>query len=79
MLKHLSLQLAENKRFFLQQKHFEEGETTGHMLAMLAKSLQPPSHIVAVKDAQGAPCYSTQSIKDSFSIFFQDVYTSKVQ
>lgn len=52
----IPLYLAENERFFLQQKHFEEGENMGHMLALLAKT-HPPSHIVA--DAQGTPCYST--------------------
>lgn len=36
MSRQLALQLAENKRFFLQQTHFEEGEAIRHMLAMLA-------------------------------------------
>lgn len=70
--------LAENKRFFLQQKQFEEGENRGHMLALLAKSQQASSHIVAVANPQGTICYSTQDIIDTFKDFFQEVYTSKV-
>lgn len=38
--KHVALQLAENKLFFLQQKHFEEGENMGHMLEMLVQIQQ---------------------------------------
>lgn len=79
MLKDLPLQLAENKRFFLQQSHFEEGECTGHMLAMLAKSQQSSSLIGAITDPMGVSCHTTKSIKDVFKLFFQDVYSSKVQ
>lgn len=79
MLRDLSLQLAENKRFFLQQSHFDEGENTGHMLAMLSKSQQPSSLIGVVHYIQGVPCYTTKSIMDVFKLFFQDVYSSKVQ
>lgn len=50
----------------------------GHMLALLAKSQQAPSHIVIVAYAQGTLCYSTQAIIHTFKNFFQDVYTSKV-
>lgn len=76
MLKQLSLQLAENQIFFLQKKHFEEGENTGHMLALLAKSQQAPSHIVAVVNAQGTLCYSTQTIIDTFKDFPQQMQSN---
>lgn len=79
VLSQLSLQLAKNKCFFLQQKHFEEGENAGHMLALLAKTQQSPSHIAAVTDAYGVPHYSTQAIIKIYRDFFKDVYTSKVQ
>lgn len=36
--KHMVLTKAANKRFFLQQRFFEVGENTGHMLAMMARS-----------------------------------------
>lgn len=45
----VSTTAAENKRFFLQQKYFNEGENTGHLLAMIAKAQQSMTHIEAIQ------------------------------
>lgn len=74
----LSLQLAKSKHFFLQQCYFEEGEITGHMLAMLAKTSQASSHINAIREHQGIDYHSTADIIRVFSTFFTDLYTYKV-
>lgn len=52
--RHLALQLAENKCFFLQHKHFQEGETTRHMLAILANTQQAFSFITAISNYRGS-------------------------
>lgn len=51
--KHLVLTKVENKRLFLQQKYFEEGETTGHVLAMMVRLQKGLSHIEAINNSSG--------------------------
>lgn len=41
----VAIKKAENKRFFLQQPYFEEGEGTGHILASVVKTQRPSSLI----------------------------------
>lgn len=48
----VELQLAENKHFFLQQKHYEERENTGHMLARLIRNQQCSTHKDKLEDSQ---------------------------
>lgn len=69
---------AENKRFFLQQRFFEEGENTGHMLAMMAKSKKGSSHIETITSPSEDLVSSHAGILSTFRYFYADVYSSKV-
>lgn len=53
---------AENKHFFLQQKFYEEGENTSHMIAMMAISNRGIAFISAVKDTSGMVVHSHSDI-----------------
>lgn len=53
LFKTVTVQPAENKRFLLQQRHFEEGESMGHMLAMLVRTQQPAAFISVLRDSRG--------------------------
>lgn len=77
MSRQVELQLAKNKCFFLQQKHYEEGDNTGHMLAMLIRN-QCSAHIDKLYDSQGCLRNSTQDILQVFCTFYNDLYSSKV-
>lgn len=72
------LTTAENKRFFTQRKYFEEGENTGHVLAVTARSQQGESHIETIQDSAGNKVRDVAQILDVFSIFFKELYASKV-
>lgn len=78
MSKQVAFQLAENKQFFLQQKHFEEGEFTGHILAMLIRTQQVSSYISAIQDAQGLVHCSSADVLHVFCTFYVDLYSAKV-
>lgn len=49
----LSLEKAENRRFFLKQAQYEEGERTGHMLALLARSQSSSTSITSIETPSG--------------------------
>lgn len=78
MSRQVELQLAENKRFFLQQKHYEVEETTRHMLAMLICNRQSSAHVDQLYNSHGCISTSTKDILEAFHSFYKDLYTSKV-
>lgn len=49
----VSLNAAENKRFFIKQNYFNEGQNTGHLLAVIAKAQQNTAHIEAIQTPLG--------------------------
>lgn len=71
------LSTTEKKRYFLQQNYFEEGENTGHLLAMVAKAQQESTSITEIKNPNGEISTSTIDILDTFQQFYADLYTSK--
>lgn len=73
------LSTAEKKRCFLQQNYFEEGENTGHLLAMVARAQQESTSITEIKKPNGEVSTSTTDILDTFQRFYADLYTSKTQ
>lgn len=48
----LTLTITENKQFVMRE-YVEEGENTGHQLAMMAKAKQDMSYIEAITDLEG--------------------------
>ena len=74
----IHLQQADNKRFFTSQTYFEEGEKTGHMLAMIAKSQQPSQLVHSIRTSTQSTVTDTPSILKEFYSFYQDLYSSKV-
>lgn len=70
MSRQLALQLSENKRFFQQQSHFEEGEATGHMLMVMAHAQWSSSLISAICDAQGTPRSQTCISLGPFTLIY---------
>lgn len=70
---------AEKKRYFLQQNYFEEGENTGHLLAMVTKGQQESTSITEIRKINGEVSPSTTVILDTFQQFYADLYTSKTQ
>lgn len=42
----VALTKAENKRMFMKQRWYEEGERIGHMLALLAKNQNAELHTI---------------------------------
>lgn len=78
MNQQISTTAAEKKRFFLQQRYYNEGENTGHLLAMIARAQQGQTHIEAIQNVKCETVGVQEQISEAFSHFFQDLYTSKV-
>lgn len=78
LARQVSLMKAKNKSFFLQQKFYEEGENTGHMLAMMAKFNKGSTFISAVRDSNGNIIDTHSDIIKAFSAFYSDLYCSKI-
>lgn len=53
LLKDHMMLIADNKRFFIQQKYFLEGESAGHLLVTIVKSQQGPSHVAKLVRVDG--------------------------
>lgn len=76
-LRQLSLHRVENTRkamFYTRQRIFEYGEKNGRMLAWLAKTQNPTMYFVSVRDMNGLPLVTPESINDCFMQFFSDLY-----
>lgn len=69
---------ADHKRFFLQQRHFEEGKNIDHLLAVIVWSQQDSSMIMAIKDKLGELKYKTVEILDCFIAFYAGLYRTKI-
>lgn len=68
----VTLTAAENKFcFFTQQKYFEEGENTVHLLAVISRSQQGASYIETIQGPTGNTVQDVAQILDVFSGFFQ--------
>lgn len=76
VVKQVTLTKAEDKRFFLQQKFFEEEENMGHMLAMLVKSQKGTLFISAVNTVSRETIYTHSDILLTFQNFYADLYSS---
>ena len=74
----IHLQQADNKRFFTSQNYFEEGEKTGHMLSMVARSQQPSQVVHSIITSTQLTVTDTPSILKEFYSFYKDLYSSKV-
>lgn len=72
------LESASNKRFFLQQKYFEEGERAGHMLATIARAQLGSSYITNLKGVDGVTVSDTEDIMQIMSRFYENLYSTKL-
>lgn len=62
----------------MQQWYFEEGENTGHLLAVIALAQQAKSRIDAIQTPTGAIVHGSDRVASVFGDYFEDMYTSKV-
>lgn len=62
----------------MQQKYLEEGENTGHFVAVLSRSQQGTSHIEAIENPAGNVVQDVHQILEVFSTYFIDLCDSKV-
>lgn len=77
LLKYQMLSMAENKRFFLKQKYFLEGESAGHLLATIVKSQQGSSHVARLVKEDGTEVMEGKDILDTFSCYYKPLYSSR--
>lgn len=66
------LKAADNKRFFIQQKYFEQGESAGHQLATIICSQQTSTHITKLVSSKGVAY-----ILRVLLAYFKTLYTSR--
>lgn len=69
---------AANKKFFLQQPYFEEGEGTGHLLATSVKAQQAASYITKIQSSLYKRVDTTPEILGVFREYYQALYKSRV-
>lgn len=69
---------AENKSFFLQQRYFEERESTVHLLAVISHSQQALSHKDTIQGPTGECMQELTQMLVVFTDYFCEVYSSKV-
>lgn len=79
MLKNHMLSVADNKRFFLKQKYFMEGESAGHLLATIVRSQQGPSHIARLVRDDGAEITGNVDVLNEMRSFYEQLYTSRFE
>lgn len=65
----VSTTVAINKRFFMQLRYFNEGENTGHLLAVIARAQQGWSHIEAIQNLEGETVTGQIQIYAAFTLF----------
>lgn len=81
-LRQLSLLRVENTKmalFYSQQKVFEHGGKNGRLLAWLAKSQNPTTHIASIRDVDGHLLVSPDLINQWFLQFFRGLYESRAE
>lgn len=71
------LQQAEKKRFFLRQRYYIEGESSGHLLASIAKAQRGSSLITEIKTSGGDTVSDPRQILGEFHTFYRALYTSR--
>lgn len=76
LLADLLLQVADNKIFFLQQKHFDQGESSGHLLATNLRS-QQSSYITKLISASGIQVEEGKDILKVLHTYYDNLYASK--
>lgn len=70
--------MQQKIRFFIKQNYFNEGENTGHHLAVIARAQQDATHIEYITTPLRDTVSEQTQIALVFTNFFKDVYTSKV-
>lgn len=71
------LESAANKRQFLNQTFFEEGEKAGHLLASVAQAQRGTTHISALLDQSGVLHTDTVAILKIMEGYYFDLYSPK--
>lgn len=71
------LNMAENKRFFVKQLYFVEGENAGHLLATIVKSQQGSSHIAKLVREDGGVVVEAPDILGVLKEFYVSLYSSR--
>ncbi|XP_056407014.1 uncharacterized protein LOC130298133 [Hyla sarda] len=69
---------AEYKRFFVKQRYFECGESTGKLLASVARAQQGISFISCLRDEQGCEVTDDNGIMEIMLAFYKDAYSTRV-
>lgn len=68
---------ADKKLFFMQQRYFEKGENTGHLLAVIARAQWAKSQIGAMQTPAGAIFHGLDQVTFVFGDYFEDMCTTK--
>lgn len=76
LARHL-LQVADNNRFFTQQKYFEQGASAGHLLATIIRSQRASAHIAKLESAEGVEVLEGADILRVLSSYYETLYASK--
>lgn len=76
-LKGHMISMADNKRFFLKQKYFAEGESAGHLLSMVVCSQSGPSHVSKMISESGEEVSKSEDVLHVFQEFYQCLYSSR--
>ncbi|XP_056408050.1 uncharacterized protein LOC130306231 [Hyla sarda] len=69
---------AEHKRFFTKQRYFECGESTGKLLASIARAQQGVTYIGCLRDSRGREVVADEDILGVMVDFDKDTYSTKV-
>lgn len=72
------LESASNKRFFMKQTFFEEGEQAGHMLVSIAKAQMGPSFIVNLRGTDDVLVSDSADTQRVMCDFYQTLYSSRL-
>lgn len=69
------LSVAYNKRFFLKQKYFIRGESTGHFLSTIVRSQKGSTHVSRLVVEIGREITDGADILAAFKLFYGNLYT----
>lgn len=70
------LHRADDKRFFLQQKYYDQGESAGHLLATVVRSQMGSSHITKLISEDGVEVTDGNDISNVLMSFYRSLYSS---
>lgn len=65
---------ARQKLFFTKQKHFEQGERAGKLLAYLVHSEDKPPVVITLQAPDGQKISDPPTVSSRFGEFFRDLY-----